>query len=585
LNTNLLKTSDFMTSAFPAEYGNALSGVFDLGFRTGNKDKHEFTAQLGAFSGLEGMVEGPISKKNNSSYLVSYRYSFVQLADHIGLDFGTSALPNYQDLSYSIDLGKSKLGNFKLYGIHANSDISFIGRDLTQDDLFADKDADSRATSYLSLHGVKHTYMINNNHFIRSSFAFSRSGNDYNEIRYNDETYTDSYQNITVDDNTDKWTAHVLLNSKINTRLSTRIGVTYDLKQLSSNLSSRDFNPDLDNDGLPDFLKTRSINGRISILEPYISGKYQITEKLSITTGLHGQFQSLKSKSIIEPRLGMTYGINPKSSFTLGYGLHAQSQPLPIFFNKTLNDDMTLSQVNDDLDFTKAHHFVIGHQYKPNNDLRIKSEIYYQSVFNVPIEKRKSSFSTLNTGADFVFPQTGALVNEGSGKNYGIEITIEKFFSNQYYGLITGSIFQSKYKGSDNIERNTAFNNNYVYNILGGKEWTLSNKTVLTTDFKFTNAGGRYTTPIDLEASRVAKIEILQDDKAFSEKLKDYLRLDFKIGLRMNNKRFSQQFFLDFQNITNNENIFIRRYNRQAGTITNVNQIGFFPDILWRIQF
>jgi hypothetical protein len=585
LNTNLLKTSDFMTSAFPAEYGNAVSGVFDLGFRTGNKDKHEFTAQMGAFSGLEAMLEGPISKKNNSSYLISYRYSFVQLADKFGLNFGTSALPNYNDLSYSIDLGKSKLGNVKLFGINANSDINFIGKELSEDDFFSDKDADSKAISYMKLYGLKHTYMINSNHFIRSTFAFSRSGNDFNEIRYRDATYTDNYTNVVVDDNTDRWTGHILLNSKLSAKLNTRVGITYELKQLNTNLSTRDMNPDIDKDGLPDLLKVRAINGDISIVEPYLSGKYQWNQRLSITGGLHGQIQTYKTKTLIEPRVGLTYGLTPKSTLTLGYGLHGQSQPLPILFNKTLNDDMVLSQANDDLDFIKAHHMVLGYQTKPWNDVRIKSEVYYQSLFDVPIEKKSSSFSTLNTGADFVFPQTGALVNEGTGRNYGVELTIEKFFSNQYYGLITGSVFQSKYKGSDGIERNTAFNNNYVYNILGGKEWKVSDKMVLTTDFKFTNAGGRYMTPLDLEKSRAAKFEILQEDKAFSEKLTDYLRLDFKLGLRMNQKRFSQQFFLDFQNVTNNENIFVRRYNRQSGNITNVNQIGFFPDVLWRIQF
>lgn len=151
LNTNLLKNSDFLTSAFPAEYGNALSGVFDVGFRSGNKDKFETTLQLAAFSGLEAMVEGPLGKNKDKSFLISYRYSFVQLANKLNLKFGTNATPNYQDLTFNIDLGKSKLGNFKLFGIRASSDINFIGRELDTEDFFASKDADSKATSALYL--------------------------------------------------------------------------------------------------------------------------------------------------------------------------------------------------------------------------------------------------------------------------------------------------------------------------------------------------------------------------------------------------------------------------------------------------
>jgi CarboxypepD_reg-like domain/TonB-dependent Receptor Plug Domain len=63
LNPNMIRNSDFLTSAFPSEYGNATAGVFDIGFRNGNKEKMEFTAQLAAFSGLEAMIEGPLSKK------------------------------------------------------------------------------------------------------------------------------------------------------------------------------------------------------------------------------------------------------------------------------------------------------------------------------------------------------------------------------------------------------------------------------------------------------------------------------------------------------------------------------------------
>ena len=88
LNTNMLKNSDFMTGAFAAEYGNTNSAVFDLGFRSGNTEKHEFMVQIAAFSGLEVLAEGPLTKKQSSSYLVSYRYSFAALA-------GALKLPRY----------------------------------------------------------------------------------------------------------------------------------------------------------------------------------------------------------------------------------------------------------------------------------------------------------------------------------------------------------------------------------------------------------------------------------------------------------------------------------------------------------
>jgi hypothetical protein len=283
--------------------------------------------------------------------------------------------------------------------------------------------------------------------------------------------------------------------------------------------------------------------------------------------------------------LGYSYALGKKSSVNVGYGLHSQVQPMPVFFLLTPDVNGNFVAGNEDLGFTKAHHFVLGWDYKPANNWRVKLETYYQDLYDVPVEMAPSSFSILNAGADFVFPFVGNLVNEGSGQNYGFEWTVEKFFSQSYYGLFTGSVFQSKYKGSDGIERNTAFNNEYVFNLLGGKEWKVNNKIVLTTDFKCTFAGGRYITPVNLEASQLLGFEVLENQKAFSEKLTPYFRLDAKIGFRMNGKKISQQFFLDFQNVTNQQNVFSKRYNRVTNRIDTLYQIGFFPDILYRIQF
>ncbi len=585
LNTNLLKNSDFMTSAFPSEYGNALSGVFDVGFRSGNKDKHEFTAQLAAFSGLEAMAEGPIGKKGNKSYLISYRYSFVQLANSVGLKFGTNATPKYQDLSYSIDLGKSKIGSLKLFGILAKSDIEFIGKEITDEDFFSTKDQDSRAKSNINVFGAKHSIIFNDNNYLKTTIAYSTSGNKYNEYRYKDTSYTSKNLFTKVDDNTPRISINSFFNTKYNASLSSRIGVNYDQRALNSTVENREFRIDLDKDGINDLIKVRDIDQSLTTIEPYATFKFKVDDKWTVIGGLHGMIQTFNDKKALEPRASISYSLSQKTTFNMGYGLHSQTQPLPVLFLKSFDNDGQLRSLNDNLDLAKAHHFVVGVDIIPADQWRIKVESYYQHLFNIAVEKYPSSFSLLNAGADFVFPQVGDLANSGKGRNYGVELTIEKFFSNRFYGLLTSSIFQSKYKGSDGIERNTAFNNKYVFNMLGGKEWSLGSKSVITTDFKFTFAGGRFTTPVNLEQSKLINSEVLINERAYSEQLKNYMRLDFKIGIRMNNKGFSQQFALDFQNITNNQNIFAKRYNRVTNNVDTLYQIGFFPDILWRVQF
>jgi hypothetical protein len=195
----------------------------------------------------------------------------------------------------------------------------------------------------------------------------------------------------------------------------------------------------------------------------------------------------------------------------------------------------------------------------------------------------------LNAGGDFTFPEKAGLVNKGTGSNTGIELTVEKFLSQGYYLLTTGSVFDSKYKGSDGIERSSTFNYGYAANILAGREWKVgqARRNAFTLDLRMSTIGGKYTTPVNLAASIAAGKEVLDETKYNSEQLDSYLRLDSKFGFRINSKKrkLSQTLYLDLQNVTNRENIFLRRYNPVYGTTGNVNQIGFFPDILYRIQF
>jgi hypothetical protein len=194
----------------------------------------------------------------------------------------------------------------------------------------------------------------------------------------------------------------------------------------------------------------------------------------------------------------------------------------------------------------------------------------------------------LNTGAGFRIDLEDSLTNGGSGKNYGIELTLEKFFSNGYYGLFTSSVYSSTYKGSDGVERNTAFNGKYVFNILGGKEWKVGREKQnrISTDLKCTNAGGRAYTPIDLTASDMLGHEQWSTN-AFSAFYDNYFRLDFKVGYTLNsrNKKISHSFSLDLQNITNNKNVFSQNYDARSKSINTTYQLGFFPNFVYKIQF
>lgn len=590
LNPNLLRNSDFLTSAFPAEYGNALAGVFDLGLRTGNRDRHEFMLQLGAFSGLEGMAEGPLF--DGGSYVVAGRYSFVGLAAELGIPVGTNATPNYQDLTFKLDFGNGKAGKFVLFGIGGRSDIDFLHDEIDEGDLFAAADEDAFATSDFGVLGLRHNLILSEKAYLRTVIAGTRSGNRFTQDRYflqgTEEEFKVPYADVNNTENRYSFSTYV--NKKFDARWTARTGILAEVYDYDLSSFDAEEGPDEDGDGIRELALAYQFQDQAIILQPFIQSQYRFSEKWTLNAGLHAQYLDINDATAIEPRLAINWDFTSLQRLTLGYGLHSQAQPIPILLAAFVDDEGQVSRPNQALDFTRSQHFVLGYDYKFAPAWRLKVEAYYQDVNKVPIDPYASSFSILNTGADFVFPRNKlGLVNEGTGENYGVEITLEKFFSSNYYGLLTASVYDSRYVGSDGVERNTGFNNSYVLNFLAGKEWNFgaNDKNAFTIDTKITTAGGRPYSPTDLEASQQAGFQVDVEEAAYSLRFDPYFRWDLKLGVTLNStqRKLTHRFYLDFQNLTDQENVFVRRYNRQTNEVNEVYQRGFFPDFLYRIQF
>lgn len=577
LNTNLLKNSDFFTSAFPSEYGNATSGVFDLGFRNGNNRKMETTLQAGVITGLELTTEGPFSKKSDASYLVGYRYSLAGIAQAVGINIGTTATPSYQDLSFKLNSGNTKLGRISIFGILASSTIN-IGGGLGNSLYGGGNKVDF--ASKIGIGGLNHFKQLNSKSFIASTFGINYSSTDQTSYDFDhmaDSIFTREISNVAK-------TTYFLssnYNLKINSRLFFKVGVQDEIMGLDLHYKTKEniFAPEK---------QIWDYQSNTNLVQVFAHLKYSVSSTLTLNAGVHSQYFFLNNSKTIEPRLGLVYNVTNKSSFNLGYGLHSQMQPFNVYILQSKDFAGNTFYNNKNLDFTKSHHFVLGYNLQPFTDWRIKTELYYQSIFNVPVTSFSSSYSMLNTGSTFKTDLTDSLINNGTGSNYGVELTIEKFFSKGYYGLITASVYNSNYKGSDGISRNTAFNGRYVYNILAGKEWKIGRekRNRFSLDVKYTNAGGRAYTPIDLTASKAIGHEVLSTD-AYSGYFANYYRLDLKAGFTLNSgkRKIAQTLSLDLQNVTNHKNVFSQNYDNKIQGISTTYQLGFFPNVVYKIQF
>jgi hypothetical protein len=579
LNTNTLKNSDFITSAFPSQYGNAIAGVFDLRMRNGNNEKYEFTGEMG-FNGFEFGAEGPISNKNKSSFLVDYRYSMVAAIQALGLSVGTgSSTPYYQDVNMKFNIPTKKAGTFSLFGLGGKSHIRFEPENQDDNNLYASEDGSVRDRFYksrTSIVGLSHTYFFNpttSGKLIMAASGSRFTGDEdiIEEGKPRKDAFNILYQQV-------KYSTGYTVNKKFNARNQLTTGVLADINRLT-------LKQDLIKNGEDNPSTLVNTKENALLVRAFTNYMHRFNDQISTNLGIYSQVFTLNNTSSIEPRWNIKYQFKANQSLSFGAGLHSQMQPLEVYFYQSRNNAGQVELTNRDLGFVHSLHTVFGYDINFSRNLRLKTEAYGQYIYDAAVETQPSSFSMLNAGADFGFPDKTNLVNKGTGYNYGVEFTLERFLYKGFYYLATLTLFESKYKGSDNVWRNTAFNTNYVTNLLVGKEFKLSERSSFGIDSKLAYVGGQRYTPFDLNNSLSAGYVIYKENEAYSLRNDPYWRWDFKISYSRNGRRVTQKWYIDFQNLTSNKNIYIRTLNPRTGIVNQVDQIGFFPNINYRITF
>jgi len=317
----------------------------------------------------------------------------------------------------------------------------------------------------------------------------------------------------------------------------------------------------------------------------YAQWQYRMTQKFTLNAGVNTTYLFLNQNIAVEPRIGGRLQAHQKLGLTFAYGLHSQTQPMELYFYQNRDG----IQNNRNLEFSRSQHFIAGVDWRFAAQWRLKLEGYYQYLDKIPVNGLVSTpFSMINYGVGFEgLPRINVMVNRGTAENRGIELTFEKFLSKGTYLLMTGSFFDSYYKGSDGISRSSAFNIGYVANLLAGGEINLdkNKKFTLFGDIKTTIVGGARYTPVNFEASQKVGSTIYVDSLTNSQQHKPYFRFDIKTGIRWNTKRIWQEFAFNIQNVFNIQNILTSQYDLRSNQMINRYQIGLFPIVQYKINF
>jgi len=570
-SNHMLSSSDFFTGAFPAQYGNALSAVFDINLRTGNNETREHAFQAGVM-GIDISSEGPFKQGNQSSYLFNYRYSTLGLLQQF-LPEG-EGLPVYQDLCFKLNFPAKKAGIFSLWGIGGiDSYEAKADEDTTLWKYYFNReyiDADLITGSA----GLNHKYIIGNRTYIKTS-AVASVFNNVDNLKWlmEDMQYVTSNKIKSLET---KYSFNTTLNHKFSSKFALRTGFIYELISYDYDVS---YSPKP-----PQYLEQIIKNyGNSSFMQAFAQSRFNLSKTIVVNAGLHGQYLLLNEEYSVEPRFGISWNYRTNNTISFAYGLHSQMQPLRVYFiEKEKNGEIT--QPNKNLDFSKSHHCVLGYDWKINENLRLKIEPYFQYLFDIPVSE-DSSFSMVNLERIEGF--TEELITEGTGRNIGLDLTFERFLKNGYYYLITASLFDSKYTGGDGIERNTLFNQNYVVNLLYGKEWKIGNNknNLLGMNSRLFLHGGNRTSPVDNISSAVEEEVIHNETMLYEEQYATNYRFDLTITFRRNKPKYSSVLAVQLFNVFFSPVANRMEYNLFKSEVEEIKARSIFPNISYKIEF
>ena len=567
LNGTVLANSDFLTGAMPAEFGNALSGAFDMKMRVGNNTKYEHAVQVGTL-GVDFASEGPLGKNTKASYLVNYRYSFLEIAKKLHAINMEHETLDYQDLSFKINMPTSKAGTFAVWFTGLVDNYESTATDPSEwETLWDSNDSWSRQRSCAL--GLNHTYRFKTGGTLHSSLAFTGA---YRKLGVDDY---DELMNLMPDmlGRNSQW--NVIISTQHQHKFSSRYTMQNGFEH-----QHLDFHTWLDYIkvvGGP-LYRIYESEGNTGLTRLYTNHKVALSSRLSAVAGVNVMWFNLNNQWLVEPRVSVQYKTSPSSTISIAYALNSRKETTDTYF--------VTGGYNEDLGLTRSHHISASFAQRLGENAMLKIEPYWQWLFDVPVEQG-TTYSILNHN---LFYQDRALVNEGAGRNYGIDLTLERYLKDGFYGMITATLFKSEYRDAQGQWHHTRHDRGYITNILGGKEWMVGKgrKNVFGLNGRLTMMGGdRYTpmapgTTYDDVAKRPDRAIPQDGDNPYSKQMNMNVGYAFSVKYTINKRHTSHHFILEYLQMRSfHGQTFDIRTHDLVDKFTSLT----FPNIAYRVEF
>ncbi len=569
-HVNSLKSISLYNGIYPAEYGNALNSVMDLDLRAGNRFGIEGNVEVNA-AGVSGLVEGSIGKGDRHSFLVGVRTGFLPLLENL-VSTRYYPLPRIHDATLNLNF-RTLDTEINVFGIGGYSDLLVKRDQVLPNDRYTLYRGDVKEEKLYGVFGVS----FRDDMYGQKGYYKLVLGTNYNQ-----EKFTEQVGNRIVESYHAQTTATSLLGyyhhtfSKKN-QLRVGGGATHHyLDHWAFNRSASRY-------------ATRAFIGHSVLAQIYAQWLLKIGDRVQMTAGAHGQYLTWNNDYSVSPRFALTWDVTTGHKLSLGYSWNHQMQPWELYLN-TSNAPATVGKrIDKDLKFTQNQHFFLAYEWRPIPTWQIKAEGFYQRLYHVPVYEGNSDLLQTNHSPGQNLWELSGFNNQGKGWHYGVEASIQKYFSRGYYGIVSATYFQAKYQATDGSWTGKEGNHQVNTNLMIGKEFKIGPKhnNIFFVEGNYLYKRGDFYTPMDLEKSRAMGRTVLDWEQAYSQRHKAIHHVDLRIGFEINarKKLLIHRFFVEIHNIINQRATYAFGYNPITNDIEALKYPGVVPSLTYKLNF
>jgi outer membrane receptor for ferrienterochelin and colicin len=565
LNADFLREVNYYSGAFPANRGNALSGVFEFSQVDGNADHLKFRGTLGA-SELSATVDGPAGEK--TTFIVSARRSYLKLLfSALQLPF----LPTFNDMQFKVRTRLDEKNELTFIGLGA-IDLFDLNRDIKKPD-----EQQQYILSYIPKN-EQWSYTVGGvyKHFRDKSYqtlVVSRSHLDNSNVKYleNDES---SESNKILDYQSQEIENKIRLENNLRLGLfKLNMGANIDFSTYTNQTLQRRF--------YEGGIQTVNYDTSLDLVKWGLFAQAShsfLQERLSLSAGVRMDANNYSSGmnnllKQLSPRFSASYLFAPSWSVNFNTGRYFQ---LPAYTTLGFKENGILVNKENDLKYISVDHLIGGVEYQPQQSMQFSVEGFLKQYQHYPFSVN-DQISLANKGADYGVIGDEQVVSVSRGRAYGAEfqarIKSEKGINlNLSYTLV-----RSEFGDRNNRYSVSSWDSKHILSLTGSallkKNWRLGSR--------FRYVGGLPYTPYDLENSSRVEVWNLRGGPLVDNARLNALRfpafhqLDVRVDKAYYLKSLNLKFYLDIQNLYNfqarSQDIVVRRQDAQGNYLTTDN--------------